>query len=196
MLSTNEIWRPVHGFEGMYEVSNAGRVRSLDRYVSQINNGTLCKRKVKGIILKHHIDEDGYHRVSFRKDGKDYTFGVHRLVAQAFIPNPHNKPTVNHKNGDKDKNTDDNLEWATVLEQNHHAIETGLREGTMKEARKASKKKLSRPVQCIETGVIYPSMIEAERQLGLGSSIVWHCIRFNRSAKGLTFKFVEPNAIN
>ena len=106
---TEEIWRPVVGYEGLYEVSNTGRVRSLDRYVR-------CKsyRLHKGKVLSPGKDKDGYLFVVLSCNGKHKTIAVHKLVAQAFIPNPDDLPIINHKDEDKTNNRVDNLEWCTA----------------------------------------------------------------------------------
>ena len=103
----NEIWKPVVGYEGLYEVSNMGRVKSL-------GNTRKCSR-FKGIItiLKQENARLNYKRVQLRKDGKSKHWGVHRLVAIAFIPNPNNLPVVNHKDENPQNNCVDNLEWCT-----------------------------------------------------------------------------------
>lgn len=98
---TDEIWRPVPNYEGFYEVSNAGRVKSVYRY----------KR-----ILKPMISNTGYERVDLFKNKVREQFSVHRLVAMAFIQNPYNKPYVNHKDENKLNNCADNLEWVTPIE--------------------------------------------------------------------------------
>lgn len=107
-----EEWRPVVGYEKFYEVSNIGRVRSIKR------NGT------NGKVLAKILDNDGYHIVCLmvkqRKNKK-----VHRLVAEAFIPNPENKPQINHINNIRDDNNVSNLEWATALENNQHMVKQG-----------------------------------------------------------------------
>lgn len=102
-----EIWKPVVGYEGLYEVSNLGRVKSL-------GNTRKCSR-FKGIvtIMKQEVSKVGYYRVSLRKEGKYKHWGVHRLVAIAFLPNPNNLPVVNHKDENPKNNCVDNLEWCT-----------------------------------------------------------------------------------
>lgn len=107
-----EYWKPVLGYEGLYEVSNLGRVKSLDRWVKGIYNSVQLKR---GKIIKPRKTWDNYIVVNLSKDGKMKTVKVHRLVAQAFLPNPDNLPQVNHKDEDKNNNTVDNLEWCTNL---------------------------------------------------------------------------------
>lgn len=108
-----EEWRSIEGYEGLYEVSSYGRVRSLDRY--EINN-LGYKRLLKGKILSPGIKKDGYFIVSL----KNKNFRVHRLVAQAFIPNPEGLPQVNHKDEDKSNNNVDNLEWCDSKYNNNY----------------------------------------------------------------------------
>jgi len=107
-----EEWLDIKGFERYYQVSNKGRVRSLDRVLLK-NNGHTERRR--GQIMSQMIDKDGYLTVGLRKDNKKTTYGVHRLVAKAFIPNSDNLPEVNHKDEVKSNNKVDNLEWCTTL---------------------------------------------------------------------------------
>jgi hypothetical protein len=118
-----EIWKPIIGYEGYYEVSNLGNVRGLDRYV---NRGT-APVFVVGIKIKPK-EHQGYLEVSLSKDNKRSSYGIHRIVALAFIDNPKNKPQVNHIDGDKTNNQVSNLEWATLSEQQIHAFSIGLQD--------------------------------------------------------------------
>lgn len=104
----SEQWRPIKGYEGLYEVSDLGRVRSLDRY----NKG----RVRRGRILRHYVTGSEYYQVCLSKEGAQRNIAVHRLVAEAFVPNPHGKDTVNHINEDKLDNRACNLEWLTRKE--------------------------------------------------------------------------------
>lgn len=115
-----EIWKDIEGYEGYYQVSSLGRVKSLTRKDS-------LNRTRKGKVLKPFDDNNkGYLLVDLVKFGKSKTVKVHRLVANAFIPNPLNKPQVNHDDGDKKNNNAKNLEWATREENIQHSFNTGL----------------------------------------------------------------------
>ena len=121
--SMKEIWKPVVGYEKSYEVSNHGRVRSLDRTIMKKNGVNL---HLKEKILKPYDNGKSYLLVDLHSNGKKNTQKVHRLVAQAFHPNPLNLPVVNHRDGNKDNNTANNLEWCTIKQNNIHAFNTGL----------------------------------------------------------------------
>ena len=106
-----EIWRPVVGYEGLYEVSSTGRVRSLDRCLVNSFGRSVF---IKGKLLKIYDNTLGYKFVSLVMDKHPSPMYVHRLVAQAFIPNPDGLPQVNHKDEDKSNNRVENLEWCTA----------------------------------------------------------------------------------
>lgn len=113
-LKKDIVWKPVVGFEGCYEVSNTGHIKSLPR------------KGAKGGIRKTTFDMFGYERIVISRDDKILCRNVHRLVAMAFIPNPLNKPCINHIDGVKGNNVVENLEWCTYKENNIHAIANGF----------------------------------------------------------------------
>jgi hypothetical protein len=118
MKNQKEVWLPVKGYEGYYEVSNLGRVKSIERKAKVCGGGF---RIVKNRILKNSLNNTGYYRVNLKKKNKNNIYLVHRLVALGFIENPENKRTVNHKDGNKINNNISNLEWNTDLENITHA---------------------------------------------------------------------------
>lgn len=116
-------WKDVRNYEGIYEVSDTGVVRGIDRY-ADLPNGK--KRFAKGKILKLGISNKGYVDVRLNKNGVAKSHLVHRLVCEAFIPNPDNLPQVNHLSGNKQDNTLENLAWTDASGNAIHAYQTGL----------------------------------------------------------------------
>lgn len=166
-----EVWKDIVGYEGLYQVSNNGRIKSLPRH------GTSNQEK----ILKQHTDSKGYKRLWLCKEGVQKNHKVHRLVAMAFIPNPDNLPQVNHKDEDKQNNSASNLEWCDNRYNciyNERNVKTG--------------QKLSKKVRCLETDVVYNSVAEAARMTGLShSNIVYCCQGKFKQIKGYHFKYED-----
>lgn len=154
---TNEIWRLYPEFD-FIEVSTLGRVRTLDRVVSN-GKGT---RMEKGMILKQWLNKRGYLRVAFRKDSKLVNKPVHRLVAQTFIPNPDNLPQVNHKDCNPQNNSVSNLEWCTP----EYNIEYREKYG------KSSAEVLGCPVYAVNLDTLEISKFKSQREAGRALGIV------------------------
>lgn len=151
-----EVWKDVIGYEGLYQVSNLGRVRSF--------------YKNKLTILSYRRAKAGYHTVCLHKNKKPLTQNIHRLIADAFIPNTECKKYVNHIDGDKGNNILSNLEWVTQSENMKHAYDIGLM-GTKK-------------CKCIETNEIFNSIREAEAKYNLNNSHITACCKGSRKTHG------------
>jgi hypothetical protein len=159
-----EIWKNIEGFEGRYEVSNYGRVRSMPRTIQKLNRwGNKSEFQHTGKIMSPKVDKDGYLHIGLYRGNTIKHYRVHRLVAEAFIPNPNNKPQVNHKDENPANNHVSNLDWCTILEN--------ARYGTGNQRRGISNGK---PVDCFQLDGTYVcqfvSTAEAARQLGLNQS--------------------------
>lgn len=168
-----EIWKPVVGYENLYEVSNFGRVKSLPR------NSTVKYAR----ILKSHTNRYGYLHVNLYKNNKRKDFLVHRLVAEAFIPNPDNLPVVNHKDENPSNNFSTNLEWCTY--------EYNINYGTSQQ-RKSHK--LSKPVCQYtldnELIKIWSSLTECKNKEGFNIGHIYECCRgIRKTHKGFKWSY-------
>ena len=118
-----EYWVDIKDFEGFYQISNKGNVRSLDRGIKCRAGGS---RIIKGITLTRKTNKCGYYTHTLQKLGRGKYLSLHRLIAIAFIPNPENYKCINHLDGDKMNNLIDNLEWCSHSQNTKHAYDTGL----------------------------------------------------------------------
>lgn len=161
-----EIWKEVNGFEGQYEVSNKGRIRSVDRLVNQQGRIQLYK----GCIMSPYVNNSGYLMIRLSKGNKKYSFTIHRIVACAFVANPNNYPCVNHKDEDKMNNNSENLEWCT----NKYNINYGT--ATLRRSVKMGTKICQYD---LEGNLIrqYFSIKNAAKVNGLSSSTIGDCVR-------------------
>lgn len=148
-----EQWRDIPDYEGRYQVSDRGRVRSLPRLVEREN---WTPMQLSGRVLRPRLSHKGYLLVGLTKGSKTKNFSVHRLVASVFIENHGNKPEINHINGDKTDNRVANLDWVTSKENTRHSIQVlGNRRDLPKYA-----------VRCLDTGRVYPSVRKAAEETG------------------------------
>ena len=181
-----EVWRPVVGCEGLYEVSNLGRVRSVPKVGFS-----------KQLILKQQDERHGYKRMRLTKENRKFCKLVHRMVAEAFIPNPSGKPCVNHINGNKTDNRVENLEWVTYSENYLHAVNHGLIDkGSIRKAVEASSR--TRRSNCVRVmrsdGEIFESIAEAARSVGVDRAVLSRAVAHRRGKKtagGYSWEYVE-----
>lgn len=122
-----EMWKDIPGYEGYYQVSNRGKVRSVARTIKYSGRWGKTTKTIGGKLKKLVKDKNGYLRTSLYKNGKSIRRGSHQLVAWAFLPNPQKLTCINHKNGIKDDNRVENLEWCTPEYNENHAKENGLK---------------------------------------------------------------------
>lgn len=181
-----EIWRDIKGYEGLYQVSNLGRVKSLPRFrQSHYKGGYYSKTR----IMRGEVTFNGYARVGLTKDNKTRKVRIHRLVAETFIDNPHNLEQVNHIDGNKNNNKVNNLEWVNRSQNMKHAYKNNLIF-----APKGNKSSLygkinglckhSKKVICVTTGDVYDSIIEIERKYGINHAGISACCIGKRKSAG------------
>lgn len=175
------MWKPIDGYEGIYEVSDDGQVRSVDRI--QFRSDGYAYR-MRGRILKQAVSKgrgtddnhQGYCVVNLRKPGSANVRPVHILVASAFIPNPNNLPTINHIDGDKLNNCATNLEWASYSANNIHALQNNLRKPRGNPIAQYSKDG--------ELIAVFSSSLEAERATGITHMNISQCLHGRTQSAG------------
>ncbi|WP_339165415.1 NUMOD4 domain-containing protein [Siminovitchia sp. FSL W7-1587] len=176
--SVSEVWKPVKGYEGEYEVSDLGNVRSI---------------KFGKVITLKTFDSKGYKKVSLYLNGKMKHHHVHRLVAEAFIDNPLNKEYVNHKDGVKGNNVLGNLEWVTPSENSIHAYKNGLAKVPV--SQNAGKRVLQIDKKTGEILQEFPSVYSAGRETGIDRmGIKRVCRGVRKTAGGYIWRHKESRA--
>jgi hypothetical protein len=194
-----EIWKDIKGYEGLYQVSTLGRVRSVSREVID----SIGRHSIKeGRILSlRNSTQTGYPTTNLTKDGKCASFNVHRLVAEAFIPNPNNLPCVNHKDESRNNNIVSNLEWCSYRYNNTYGTAVKRRNESLVRFYEKHNELLSPVVQYSKSGEIiceYRSIREAEKIIGLekSSGISACCHGKLKIAYGFVWRFKgEPFSI-
>lgn len=168
-MQPNEVWKDIQGYEGLYQISNLGRVKSLPR-------GNKKER-----IRVPRASNNGYLYMVLSKENKAHTIRIHKEVAKAFIPNPLNLKSVNHKNLDKTDNRLCNLEWMSMMDNVHHARENG----------RNSRKPV---LQCDLGGNVireWKSAYHVEKELGYFGTLISRCCRGKKKTyKGYKWRFV------
>jgi hypothetical protein len=180
----NEIWKPIAGYEDYYSISNLGNVRSNGKkYVDAMNR--VQNRKPKE--LKTRVGRNGYLCVDLSANGINVQKNIHRLIAEAFISNPQNKATVNHKDGNKLNNNISNLEWNTYSENNKHAVDNGLRKSPWTGVYGIDNPKSKPIIQIDKQGNFineYANAREAERKTGISYKHISCCCLGKRTSTG------------
>ena len=187
---SEEIWSDIPKFP-KYQASTFGKI----------------KNKETGVILRPYLSEWGYEAVHLRKDGKSHNRYIHKLVAETFIPNPDNKPEVNHEDGVKTNNRVDNLSWVTKSENNEHAYRIGLKAASDKNRAQAYKMGTDPrtrqaaydrhpDIRIIETGEIFESNIAVANRLNCNVQNIWACLHGKqKSCCGYHFEYVYDNKL-
>ena len=167
-----EVWKDIDGYEGLYQISNLGRVKSLAR------NEMFCKRPET--ILKPFLCGSGYQEIILTKNAERKPKLIHRLVAEAFVPNTDGRREVNHKDGNKGNNVVANLEWVTPSENQKHSRKV------------LNAQSFKRKVVCVESSVEYESITEAADKNGLQSTLIWKCCNgTQRTTGGYHWKYAD-----
>lgn len=177
----NEIWKDIEGFEGLYQVSNFGMVRSVDHYVTQPNPHNRKPQQVlrPGKLITFSIGSSGYYQAPLSKGNRKYkTMMIHRIVAKTFVPNPDNLEIVNHKDENKLNNRADNLEWCTTKYNAHYG----------KNTKRTKVQQLDMDGNLIQE---FPSARDAAKALESGHRSITESCRKDIPFKGFRWKFKE-----
>jgi len=190
------IWKDIEGFKGYYQINNFGMVKRLKSKAKSFNGHKHCEYDIPERILKSNLNNRGYEYIELNVGGKSKCVSIHRLLAEAFIPNPENKPQVNHKNGIKHDNRIENLEWCTAKENSSHAWDNGLTVG--KSGEENANAKLS--IQCIykirkihNTGLLTQKQIA--KAFDVGQTTISEIVRNKRWNEGEIYPRVASHYV-
>lgn len=178
----NEIWKDIKGFEGLYKISNLGRVKSMAK------EWTCCKggKRNKEETFMSICTNAQYYNFNLRKNNVKTFCNLHRILAEHFIPNPDNKPEVNHINGNKHDNRLENLEWVTCSENIKHAFDKGL-----KKQYKRGRHYTAKPIMVIDVKsnmtISFPCVKDASEKMKIGETTIYMGI--NGLSKTRKYKF-------
>lgn len=181
----NEIWKDISGYEGLYQISTCGRVKSLQRDIIS-KKGQKFQVEEKIIKPIYRSRNQNYAAVHLCRNSNTKTVSVHRLVAKAFIPNPSNLPFINHKDENPRNNTIENIEWCSVQYNNNYGLANAKRSASLKNGAKS--KKVNQYTLDGKQFAVYPSTMEAKRQTGI-LHIVDVCNGKREKAGGYIWKY-------
>lgn len=183
-----EVWKPIPGFEGLYEVSNHGRIKSLHKVRRTGRTGTTIRVYPEIILKATMAGKSNYLLVQLRKNSRSIWLSVHRIVASVFVPNPNNLPQVNHEDGNKLNNCCENLTWCTASDNIRHALKIGKIKHAfgMDGIRNPSSKK----VIDTATGKVYDTIIAAAKDSGYSVRSLYHQLDGSQLNK-TTLKTIE-----
>lgn len=177
-----EIWKDIKGYEGIYQVSNMGKIKSVERYM--LNRWGNGFKRWREKIKKQTLSKNGYYTVILSTNGNYKTYFTHRLVAEAFIPNPENKPCIDHINTDRTDNRVENLRWVTHKENQNNPL--------TKIKMKRNKSKAKPIIQLTKTNELvrkWESASQVQRDLGYSKSAISSCCRGAKSKTAYGYKW-------
>lgn len=174
-----EIWNDIPGYEGLYEVSNMGRVKSVSHEINITWNGKTVIKPIKEKIIALRKQNGGYLIANLSVGGKRKECTVHRLVAKAFISNPNNLEEVNHIDGNKENNSVENLEWCNRSDNLKHRARVLGQRGNAKK------------IKCLETGMIFEAIKDAAKWAGVTDSAIYIALRIGGKRKSGGYTWIR-----
>jgi hypothetical protein len=184
---TEEVWKPIKGYEGIYEVSSLGRFKSLERDVASTFYGRPRTLHLKEKILKQQQNHRGYMTIRIGTGANKVSLYMHRVVAEAFIPNPHNLPAINHKNEQPNDNRVENLEWCDHAYNNAY----GNHGYKIAQARGYPVRQMTKDGQTVAE---YYSANEAARRTGISVDGIYRCClkrKRYKTAGGYRWEYID-----